>query len=272
MNKRIKAIDICACTVLLMSLCTVLLLCACGSNESNVLKFEKLKVEKEVALAAGKDAPSCKVLLEVNYANGGNAETDKEVNETLQHHLFDMQGLTMQQAADSFATQYVRDYKGTLTALYERDRNDASKKAWYEYHYTIDTRTQSGREGVVNYFIDIDYHEGGAHGIRQLLVLNFDEQSGHQLTLSDVFVPGYETRLKELLQEKLMEIADVTTQDELKAKDYLYSMDMFPSENFILNDDEITFIYNPYEIAPYEKGMTEISVTYSEVKDILVIK
>lgn len=270
MKKRNIAIDICSSTVWMTCACVVLLFCSCGNSESDVLKFERIKVEREAALAAGNDAPSCKVLLEVDYAKGDNAETDKAVNEALQQHLFDMQGLTMQQAADSFATQYVRDYKGTLTALYEQDKNDTSKKAWYEYHYTIDTKTQGGRDGVVNYLINLDYQEGGAHGIKQLLVLNFDEQSGKLLTLSDVFVPGYETRLKELLLEKLMDLADAKTLDELKAKDYLYSMDMFSSENFVLNDDEITFIYNPYEIAPYEKGMTEISVTYSEVKEILV--
>ena len=66
-----------------------------------------------------------------------------------------------------------------------------------------------------------------------------------------------------------MEIADVKTIDDLKAKNYLFSMDMFPSENFILDSDEITFIYNAYEIAPYAMGKTEISVSYSEVKDLL---
>ena len=99
--------------------------------------------------------------------------------------------------------------------------------------------------------------------------MNFDALSGKQLTLSDVFVPGYETRLTELLTEKLMNIADVKTIEELKAKDYLFSMDMFPSENFILGSDEITFIYNAYEIAPYAMGRTEINVEYSEIKDLL---
>ncbi len=180
-----------------------------------------------------------------------------------------MQGLNMQQAVDSFARQYTHEYKQTLAPLYEQDKNDETKQRWYEYHYTIDTKTKTGRDNVVVYLINMDYYEGGAHGIEQQLVMNFDAQSGQQLTLKDVFVPGFEARMTELLLEKLMEIADVKTMDDLKAKDYLFSMDMFPSENFILDSDEITFIYNAYEIAPYAMGRTEISVSYSEVKDLL---
>ena len=56
---------------------------------------------------------------------------------------------------------------------------------------------------------------------------------------------------------------------ELKNHGYLYSMDMFPSENFILGQEAITFIYNPYEIAPYEKGSIELTLSYSVLDDIL---
>ena len=57
--------------------------------------------------------------------------------------------------------------------------------------------------------------------------------------------------------------------NELKEAGYLYSMEMFASENFILNDETITFVYNPYEIAPYAVGSIELVITYSEVSQIL---
>lgn len=246
-----------------------LMLTACGGGSSISIDFEKAKSEQEITLVSDNGAPSCKVCLDVAYAKCDNAETAKAINDAIQKRLFDMQGLNMQQAVDSFARQYTHEYKQTLAPLYEQDKNDETKRRWYEYHYTIDTKTKTGRDNVVVYLINMDYYEGGAHGIEQQLVMNFDALSGQQLTLKDVFVPGYEAKLTELLLEKLMEIADVKTMDELKAKDYLFSMDMFPSENFILDSDEITFIYNAYEIAPYAMGRTEISVSYSEVKDLL---
>ncbi len=248
---------------------TALMLTACGGGSTATVDFKKAKTEQEVMLTGDNNAPSCNICLEVAFADGGNPETAKAINDAIEQRLFDMRGLSMQQAVDSFARQYTREYKQTLAPLYEQDKNDETKRNWYEYHYTIDTKTTSGRDNVVVYVIELDYYEGGAHGIEQQLVMNFDALSGKQLTLSDVFVPGYETRLTELLTEKLMNIADVKTIEELKAKDYLFSMDMFPSENFILGSDEITFIYNAYEIAPYAMGRTEINVEYSEIKDLL---
>jgi hypothetical protein len=46
-------------------------------------------------------------------------------------------------------------------------------------------------------------------------------------------------------------------------------MDMFAPENFILGKDDITFIYNPYEIAPYAMGKTELILTYDDMDDIM---
>lgn len=242
----------------------------CSSNTTSSVSFEKAKVNKEVALANDGDAPSCHVVLNVDYATGSNAETIKAINDAIEQQLFDMQGLTMQQAVDSFANQYVREYKQELTPLYLEDKEDLTKRTWYAYNYSIETETRTGRnDAVVVYLITLDYYEGGAHGINQLLVMNFDQLSGKRLTLQDVFVPGYEAKLTELLLEKLMDMTDTKNMEELRAKNYLFSMDMFPSENFILGNDKITFIYNTYEIAPYMMGRTEIELSYDDVNGIL---
>jgi hypothetical protein len=121
----------------------------------------------------------------------------------------------------------------------------------------------------VVYVVETDCYEGGAHGIQQQLVMNFNTTTGEQLKLANIFVPGYERRLSDLLLEKLMDQLDVKTQDELKQKDYLYAVDMFPTENFMLGEDELTFIYNTYEIAPYSVGRTELKLKWDEVEDLL---
>ena len=46
-------------------------------------------------------------------------------------------------------------------------------------------------------------------------------------------------------------------------------MEMFPSENFILGNETITFVYNPYEIAPYAVGSTELIIPFGDIKDLL---
>ena len=254
----------------MLALAAALWLTACSKEpQAASLPFTTVAAEKEVALTADKDAPTCKVSLNVASAKSGNAETDRAINEAVVQKLFDMQQLTVQQATDSFAYRYTREYKTNLAPLYAHDKDDAEKRQWYEYHYTITTHTQAGRDGAVVYIADVDYYEGGAHGISQQLVMNFDANTGEQLTLSKLFVPGAETRLAELLLNRLMDMQEVSSLEALRAKDFLYAMDMFPTDNFVLGTDDITFIYNVYEIAPYAAGRTEISLSYSDVRDLM---
>ena len=247
-----------------------MLMTACHTDTENHFAWKKATADKQVPLCGDKDSPRCSVHLEMHYAeNAGDSQTATEINNAIEQHLLEMSDLTMQQAADSFAAQYAASYRRNLLPLYREDKGDPDKCPWYEYRYSIDTETAEGREGVAVYKATVDYYEGGAHGINQLLTMNFDTQSGRLLRLQDVFVAGYEHRLNELLTDALLKQTDCKSLDELRQKGYLYSMDMFAPENFVLGEDGITFVYNPYEIASYSVGKTELTIDYVDLEEIL---
>lgn len=247
-----------------------LFLVSCGSGDGEVkdIDFEPISTSKTVALTKDADSPECKISLEVMAAKS-NDKVAQAVNRAIVAKLFDFANLSPKVAVDSFARKYTADYVENMQPLYRDDRGDEQKKPWYQYSYDVKTSVEDGREGVAVYTINLSYYEGGAHGIDHTLIMNFDKQSGKQLTLADVFVPGYQQTLNEKLIDALLKKVGVKTVGELHDKDYLYSTDMFPSENFILGEDEITFIYNPYEIAPYEKGKTELKLDYDELEEIM---
>ena len=250
--------------------CAALLMTACHTDTENRFTWKKATADKQVPLCSDKDSPTCSVHLELHYAETPKApEVATEINDAIEEQLLDFSALTMQQAADSFATQYAANYRRNLLPLYREDQGDPDKCPWYEYRYTIETNTAEGRGNVAIYKATVDYYEGGAHGINQLLTLNFDTQTGKLYRLQDVFVAGYEYRLNELLLNALLEQTDCMTVDELRKKGYLYSMDMFASENFMLGTDAITFVYNPYEIASYSMGKTELTINYGDLEEIL---
>lgn len=242
--------------------------CSAGSEEK--VEFEKISADKTVALTDEDESPQCVVHLQLDAVkDDGDGGRAKAINGAIAAEILGIEGVGLQQAVDSFANKYTADYVKNMAALFREDRDDELKHAWYEYNYSIDTETRRGRNGAIVYLVTLDYYEGGAHGINQLLTMNFDAHSGQQLLLKDVFVPGYESRLADLLLKALFELTDTKTLDELRGEGYLYSMDMFASENFALDEDHITFIYNPYEIAPYAVGITELEIDYSDLKDIL---
>lgn len=244
------------------------LFAACGNDSAEPIVFEDASMERTTQLTNDGDAPRCQLSLKLQYAKTGNANTDKAVNNTIERELFGMEGLDMKAAADSFANQYVADYRKSLAPLYRADRNDKEKRSWYEYKYSIKTETIEGRKGVTVYKADIDYYEGGAHGVSLQTIFNFDNATGRRMTLADIFVPGSDKRLAEELLKALEDKTDKHGIEELKADGYLCTTDIYAPQNFIIGDDAITFIYNAYEIAPYDKGRIELTIDYDDL-DIL---
>lgn len=247
-----------------------LLLFACKGSEEPTLTFEPVTVDREVKLSSEDNSPRCQVHLNMLLATADNGEKAQLINNALISKLLNRSGENdSQSAVTKFADEYTETYKKTMLPLYNQDRNDTAKIAWYEYHYVIETTTQPGTPYTTSYLATVDYYEGGAHGINQLITFNFDNTTGKLITLADVFAPGYESQLKSTLLKALKSKTGLNSMNELKDAGYLYSMDMFPSENFILNEETITFVYNPYEIAPYALGSIELIITYSEVSKIL---
>lgn len=246
------------------TICAVLSVLAClscgGNSSTSSPDFEKLTVEKTVSIDNGKDAPQCHVHLEVLQAKNATNEVGRQINDAVVQKIFDMEDLSPKAAADSFANTYTRDYRKNMAPLYREDRADAKKHPWYEYRYVVSTEVRDNGDGVTNYLITLDYYEGGAHGITQLLTMNFDNQTGRRVTLTDVFGADYEAQLTEQLLTALLKKTGDRNLEALHQHGYLYSMDMFVPENYIIGDDRVTFIFNPYEIAPYSEGRIELEI------------
>lgn len=250
-------------------LAVLLLLVGCKGGDENLVEFQTVVTDKTVTLSNEKSSPTCNVHLSMEEATKESAHPGELINATVMKRLLDREENTIKIASEAFTSQYTESYKKTMLPLYNQDRADTTKRAWYQYHYIINSSTQKGCKGTIVYLATVDYYEGGAHGINQLITMNFESKTGRQLTLQDIFASGYEQPLKDILLKALKAKTGCSTMNALRAKGYLYSMDIFPSENFILGEETITFVYNPYEIAPYAVGSTELIIPYSDIDKLL---
>lgn len=242
---------------------------ACSTDIDDTIVFDNAIADKEVKLSNDEGSPVCAVHLQIATASEKNGHKAEVVNRIIQKQLFNMEELTMQQAVDSFANTYTSTYLRNLLPLYNQDRAYTTKRSWYEYHYVITSEVRQGSQSTMAYIATTDYYEGGAHGVNQRTVMNFDVQTGRLMGLNDFFVPGYESLLTTALQKALCEKVGANDLSSLRQKGYLVGMQMYPSPNFILEDETITFIYNPSEIAPHAKGETELVIPLSNLTQIL---
>ena len=56
----------------------------------------------------------------------------------------------------------------------------------------------------------------------------------------------------------------VSTEQELQNKGY-WLENLVPTENFYVNAMGLTWLYNPYEIAPYAMGTIQITLSYNQI-------
>lgn len=111
---------------------------------------------------------------------------------------------------------------------------------------------------------------GGAHGNHLTQFYNFDLQTGRKLSLNDLFRTGYEKPLTALAEQIFREQNDLTPQASLAAANYTFPNNRFVlSKTILITAMGLVVHYNPYEIASFSQGTTEIEVPFYQLEDWL---
>jgi len=251
-------------------------LIACGGKDVKEggeadLAFDSIIKDTTVSLTNEISSPKAEIHLNIKYATGKNATV---VNDTLLRsgiltpdYLANCQAKQgVSQALDSFLIKYIADYRNDLGRLYAMDKEHSTS---YNIQYSCNTDVHSGRKDIFNYIAEVYSYAGGAHGISMTIAKNIQKETGKILKLSDVFVPGYEQTLNDLIVEKFLKKFDVKNLKELQEKGVFVDMEPYVSENFIIKDDEISFIYCDTEIAPHAMGEITVEIDDKDLKQIL---
>ncbi len=242
-----------------------------GCNKAPVSEtiFKSVQIAEQVPLMPDTLSPTCNINIDFNYAVNEDSVA-YYINREIVKTAFGYEALSPEAGVDSFVAHYTHNYIHDLLPYYKEDKESGKEgMGWYNYYYHLKTDVQKGKEGVLNYIMEMNSYEGGAHGNQINTYLNFYAESGKLITLDDLFGSGYETSLNILLLKALMEKVGVTSMEALQEKGYLLWTSIYPSKNFLLRSNDIEFLYNAYEIAPYVVGVTVLKIPYDELADML---
>ena len=97
-----------------------------------------------------------------------------------------------------------------------------------------------------------------------------------ELTKKEVFAPGADATICNLILKQLINEANTRLETDtisciegLQAAGILLDTDLYIPDNFLLQEDGVTFLYNRYEIAPYSMGDFQLTVPYTEIETFL---
>lgn len=166
----------------------------------------------------------------------------------------------------SAAAQFKTD--GNFAALTPEDMHmmgfDQGRKLSLGMDYLI-----SSSPRTISYVYIINEDTGGAHGNTYFHTFTFDSQTGDALTLRDLFMPGseYLDALSSIARAKLPGILGDIFDERMMVDGTAPSEENF--ESFFLDEDTLTVLFAPYQVAAYAAGPQTLAIPRSELSDIL---
>jgi len=117
---------------------------------------------------------------------------------------------------------------------------------------------------------DSYYNTGGAHPNSATTFLNFNFLTGKEIDLINLIKENKFGELSSLCEKKFREARELSPQESLTEAGFWFEDDkFFLTDNFGFTSNSLIFYYNPYEIAPYVMGPTEIEVNFNEITSLL---
>lgn len=110
------------------------------------------------------------------------------------------------------------------------------------------------------------YLFGNQLGTGSVYYFVFDIKQQKQLTIDDVLLPNQKAKLANKVKEKFH---TALKKGNVNVAQHEKSWYFYLTKNFTFTKDGLKVLYQPEEIAPYNMGMPEFVIRYSELKGIV---
>ena len=233
-------------------LCLFLVFYSC--DEDVHIAFEDTLIETE---------DNAKISIDIPKAVG-TAEVANKINHVIETHVANQtnmaneptRDISLKDAIEKFNTEYVN---------FKSDFPESSQ----QWEALIDGEVLYQTSEIISIAINSYLDTGGAHGNTVVRFLNFDAQTGSQLTIEDLI-----TDLKSFKEvvEKVFKIETNTKAQEETMEDFFFGDEFQLPESIGYSDEGVIVLYNTYEMAAYAQGITEFTIPFGEVERYLKIR
>ncbi len=105
----------------------------------------------------------------------------------------------------------------------------------------------------------------GSHPNYFTSFINYDVFDNRMMLYNDIFKPGHEEQLLEIITQKLLDKYYASSLENLRDKTQIFIDNLFVTREIYLTGDEVVFHYNPYDIAPWATGEIEVGISFDSL-------
>jgi hypothetical protein len=111
------------------------------------------------------------------------------------------------------------------------------------------------------------YYSGAAHGQSGVVTMNFDPQTGQQLALTDILVPGTFGALASIVEQRLTD--DLYGGDAAEAAGWLPAMDPMVLDGWAVTPGGLAFSFDQYEVGFGAMGAPTVVVPWGDLGAVI---
>lgn len=249
---------------------------SCRPQESpsadNGIEFDTIRSVRNYHLDNDSTQPSCNLRLTFVYPSQYKDETVlKSLQDIFIASFFDESyvGLTPQKAIENYENNYVESYKEDAR-IFSRDKYEHDETEMYSSYYEIDNNTIIFNQGgILSFQINQTNYKGGASSYDFFKNYTIDVKNARLVLEDDLFVDGYEKALNSIFRDHLLKVNKAKSIYDLENLGYFGIEEMIPNGNFILDDNNITYIFNRGEYSGYKIEPITIPIAYKDIKPLI---
>ena len=162
---------------------------------------------------------------------------------------------------ETFATDFFQMFRQTMES-----------KTSYASTWTVERtmRVLHNRSPLLTLEWSDQSYTGGAHPNYFQEYINFDTRTGEQIHLNNLLRAEARDKLTALAEAHFRQAREMPAEKSWNELGFFFKGGRFTlNDNFRIGSDGLTFLFNPYEIAPYAFGSMELFLSYADIRPLL---
>jgi len=232
----------------------LLLLASC-----DMMRTETYQDDLVMPLEEGQ-ADSLFFSISIEYVvTGMKVEVRQNINKTIVAQAFDLEGGegSLEETAIRYRENLIDEYMNENAVL------ENGVRSWED---RVGGAFQKKYKNYLNYLVSYYSFRGGAHGIQTLSNIVFDAKTGEQVHETDLFTPGYEAPVAQLLR---MAVKTAMEEEDPELMQLVNLEEVVPNGNFSVHEDGMEWLFQPYEVGPYALGIVSATISWDELKPFM---
>jgi hypothetical protein len=191
---------------------------------------------------------------------GMKVEVRQKINKAIVAQAFDLEGgeeVTLEETAIRYRENLIDEYMNENAVL------ENGVRSWED---RVGGAFDKKYKHYMNYLVSYYSFRGGAHGIQTLSNIVFDAKTGEQVHEADLFVPGYEAPVAQLLR---LAIKSAMEAEDPELMQLVNLEEVVPNGNFSMHEDGMEWLFQPYEVGPYALGIVSATLPWEDLKPFM---